>query len=90
MDLSLSLKSTRISESGSTQESMTRVSSMVSVLVDLAAFFEHELHHVADVFAGDHDVDIHDGLADFLDASGAPGKSVGLSTMSSLPSVSVT
>ena len=41
---------------------------MVSVLVDLAAFFEHELHHVADVFAGDHDVDVHDRLADFLDA----------------------
>ena len=43
---------------------------MVSVLVDLAAFFEHELHHVADVFAGDHDIDVDDRLADFLDALG--------------------
>ena len=34
---------------------------------DLAAFFEDELHHVADVFAGDHDVDVDDRLADFLD-----------------------
>ena len=33
---------------------------------DIATFFEHELHHVADVLAGHHDVDIDDRLADFL------------------------
>ncbi len=32
-----------------------------------AAFFHHELHHVADVFVGDHDEAFDDGFADFLD-----------------------
>ncbi len=84
MDFSLSLKSTRISVSGRTQVSMTRVSSMVSVLVDIAALFQDELHHVADVFVGDHDEDVHDGLADFLRCPAGPGRSVGLSTIISL------
>ncbi len=35
-----------------------------------AAFFQHELHHVADVFAGHHDIHVHDGFADLLDHLG--------------------
>ena len=37
---------------------------------EVTAFFHDELHDVADIVAGDHDEDAHDGFADFLDDLG--------------------
>ncbi len=36
-------------------------------VLEVAAFFHDEFHGVADVFAGEHDEDADDGLADFFD-----------------------